>query len=125
MIYGIGIDIVSIGRIERMLEKWGPAFTERVFTPTEVAFCESKTKPGQHFALRWAAKEAVLKALGLGLRGGIKWTDIEVVNDGLGRPSLSLYNEAKGYLMDRNIKRAFVSISHEREYGIAQVILEV
>ncbi len=125
MIYGIGIDIVSIGRIERMLEKWGPVFTERVFTPTEVAFCESKTKPGQHFALRWAAKEAMLKALGLGLRGGIKWTDIEVVNDRLGRPSLSLYNEAKGCLMDRNIKKAFVSISHEKEFGIAQVILEV
>lgn len=125
MIYGIGIDIVSIGRIERMLAKWGPLFIERVFTPAEVAFCESKTKPGQHFALRWAAKEAMLKALGLGLRGGIKWTDIEVVNDGLGRPSLSLYNKAKGCLMDRNIKRAFVSISHEKEFGIAQVILEV
>jgi holo-[acyl-carrier protein] synthase len=125
MIYGIGIDIVSIVRIERMLERWGSLFTSRVFTPTEVAFCEGKSKPGQHFALRWAAKEAMLKALGLGLRGGIKWTDIEVVNDRLGRPSFSVHNEAKGCLMDRNIKRALVSISHEKDYGIAQVVLEV
>ena len=125
MIYGIGIDIVSIVRIERMLERWGSLFTSRVFTPTEVAFCESRSKPGQHFALRWAAKEAMLKALGLGLRGGIKWTDIEVVNDPLGRPSLSVHNEAKGCLMDRNIKRAVVSISHEKDYGVAQVVLEV
>lgn len=125
MIYGIGIDIVSIVRIERMLERWGSLFTSRVFTPTEVAFCERRSKPGQHFALRWAAKEAMLKALGLGLRGGIKWTDIEVVNDRLGRPSFSVHNEAKGCLRDRNIKRTFVSISHEKDYGIAQVVLEV
>jgi holo-[acyl-carrier protein] synthase len=125
MIYGIGIDIVSIVRIERMLERWGSLFTSRVFTPTEVAFCEGRSKPGQHFALRWAAKEAMLKALGLGLRGGIKWTDIEVVNDRLGRPSFSVHNEAKGCLMDRNIKRASVSISHEKDYGVAQVVLEV
>jgi holo-[acyl-carrier protein] synthase len=125
MIHGIGIDIVSIPRIERILERWGPFFTERVFTPAEIAFCESKSNPGQHFALRWAVKEALLKALGSGLMGGIKWTDIEVVNDPSGRPSLEIHNQAKGFLADRNIKAAFVSISHERDYGVAQVILEV
>ncbi len=125
MIYGIGIDIVSIPRIERMLEKWGRLFTERVFTPVEIAFCESKSRPGEHFALRWAVKEAMLKALGSGLRAGIKWTDIEVVNDPSGRPSLEVRNKAKGFLADRNIKAAFVSISHERDYGVAQVVLEV
>ncbi|NIS59373.1 MAG: holo-[acyl-carrier-protein] synthase [Proteobacteria bacterium] len=125
MIYGIGIDIVSIRRIERMLERWGPFFTQRVYTPGEIAFCEGRSNPGQHFALRWAAKEAMLKALGLGLRGGIKWTDIEVVNDPSGRPSLKVHNQAKGFLTDRNIKSAFVSISHEKHYGIAQVVLEV
>lgn len=125
MIYGIGIDIVSIRRIERMLERWGPFFTQRVYTPGEIAFCEGRSNPGQHFALRWAAKEAMLKALGLGLREGIKWTDIEVVNDPLGRPSLKVHNQAKGFLTDRNIKSAFVSISHEKHYGIAQVVLEV
>ena len=76
MIYGIGVDIVSIRRIERMLERWGPLFIQRVYTPGEIAFCQGKSNPGQHFALRWAAKEAMLKALGLGLRRGIKWTDI-------------------------------------------------
>jgi holo-[acyl-carrier protein] synthase len=125
MIHGIGIDIVSIPRIERMLERWGRLFTERVFTPTEIAFCESKSNPGQHFALRWAVKEAMLKALGSGLMRGIKWTDIEVVNDPSGRPLLEIHNQAKGFLADRNIKAAFVSISHERDYGVAQVILEV
>lgn len=125
MIYGIGIDIVSIRRIEEIRERWGPFFTQRVYTPGEIAFCEGKLNSGQHFALRWAAKEAMLKALGLGLRGGIKWTDIEVVNDALGRPSLRVHNQAKGFLTDRKIKSAFVSISHEKDYGIAQVVLEV
>ena len=125
MIYGIGVDIVSIRRIERMLERWGPLFIQRVYTPGEIAFCEGKSNPGQHFALRWAAKEAMLKALGLGLRRGIKWTDIEVVNDPLGRPSLKVYNQAKGFFTDREIKTAFVSISHEKDYGVAQVVLEV
>jgi holo-[acyl-carrier protein] synthase len=125
MIHGIGIDIVSIPRIERVLERWGRLFTERVFTPAEIAFCESKSNPGQHFALRWAVKEAMLKALGSGLMRGIKWTDIEVVNDPSGRPLLEIHNQAKGFLADRNIKAAFVSISHERDYGVAQVILEV
>ncbi len=67
----------------------------------------------------------MLKALGLGLRGGIKWTDIEVVNDPSGRPLLEVHNQAKGFFADRNIKAAFVSISHERDYGVAQVVLEV
>jgi holo-[acyl-carrier protein] synthase len=125
MIFGIGVDIVSIGRIEGMLDRWGSLFIKRVFTPAEVTFCEGKSNPGQHFALRWAAKEATLKALGLGLRRGIKWTDIEVIDDSLGRPSLQVYNQAKDLLTDRNIKTAFVSISHEKEYGIAQVVLEV
>jgi len=125
MIYGIGVDIVSIRRIERMLERWGPLFIQRVYTPGEIAFCQGKSNPGQHFALRWAAKEAMLKALGLGLRRGIKWTDIEVVNDPLGRPSLKVYNQASGFFTDREIKTAFVSISHEKDYGVAQVVLEV
>ncbi|MFQ6079328.1 MAG: holo-ACP synthase [Thermodesulfobacteriota bacterium] len=125
MIYGIGIDIVSIRRIERMLERWGPFFTQRVYTPGEIAFCEGKSNPAQHFALRWAVKEAMFKALGLGLRREIKWTDIEVVNDRFGKPSLKVHNQAKGLLSDRNIKTTFVSISHEKDYGIAQVVLEV
>lgn len=125
MIYGIGIDIVSIRRIERMLERWGPFFTQRVYTPGEIAFCEGKSNPGQHFALRWAVKEAMFKALGLGLRREIKWTDIEVVNDRFGKPSLKVHNQAKGFLTDRNIKTTFVSISHEKDYGVGQVVLEV
>jgi holo-[acyl-carrier protein] synthase len=125
MIYGIGIDIVSIPRIERMLERWGPFFTQRVYTPGEIAFCEGRSNPGQHFALRWAVKEAMLKALGLGLRSGIKWTDIEVANDRFGKPSLTVHNQAKDFLTERSIKTAFVSISHEKDYGIAQVVLEV
>lgn len=125
MIYGIGVDIVSIPRIERMLTRWGSFFTQRVYTPAEITFCENRSNPGQHFALRWAAKEAMLKALGLGLRRGTKWTDIEVVNDSFGRPSLQVHNQAKDLLTDRKIKMAFVSISHEKDYGIAQVVLEV
>jgi holo-[acyl-carrier protein] synthase len=125
MIYGIGIDIVSIPRIERMLDRWGSLFTRRVFTPAEIAYCEGRSNPGQHFALRWAAKEAMIKALGPGLGDGIKWIDIEVVNDLSGRPRIEVRNQVKCYFADQGIKAAFVSISHETEYGIAQVVLEV
>jgi len=124
MIIGIGIDIVKTPRIESMLKKWKDNFMNRVFTQKEVDFCTRKRQPGQHFAIRFAAKEAFLKALGLGMTAGIPWKDIEITNNGIGMPLIELHGKAGETCRKKNVKNVLVSLSHEGEYGVAQVILE-
>lgn len=125
MISGIGIDIIKIDRFEKALERWGDRFRERVFTPQELSICRKKAQPGRHLALRFAAKEALLKALGIGMFQGVTWTEIEILNDPLGRPYMRVMGEAEKLCKEKGIKEIFVSISHEEEYGVAQVVLEV
>ena len=90
MIIGTGIDIVNIDRIERLMARWGDLFLGRVFTKKEIARCQRRARPPECFAIRFAAKEAFLKAIGWGLRNGVQWTDIEVENDPMGKPTLRL-----------------------------------
>lgn len=125
MVYGIGVDIIKIDRFERSLERWGDRLRTRVFTPQELSISYSKAQPGKHLALRFAAKEAFLKALGIGMSQGIAWKEIEIVNDPRGRPLMGLTGEAEKICQKKGIKAIFVSISHEAEYGVAHVLLEV
>ncbi len=125
MVYGIGIDIIKIDRFEKALERWGDRLCTRVFTPQEVAACLKKAHPGRHLALRFAAKEAFLKAIGIGMFQGVAWKEIEILNDSLGRPQISIMGKAEKICQEKGTKEIFVSISHEEEYGVAQVILEV
>jgi holo-[acyl-carrier protein] synthase len=125
MIYGIGVDIIKIERFELALSRWGDRLCERVFTPLELSICQSKARPGRHLALRFAAKEAFLKALGIGMFQGIGWKEIEITNDPSGRPCMILRDEAEKICQTKGIREIFVSISHEAEYGVAQVLLEV
>ena len=125
MIYGIGVDIIKIERFKKVLERWGDRLCKRVFTPQELAICQSKAEPSRHLALRFAAKEAFLKALGRGMFQGIAWNDIEITNDPSGRPHMNVQGEAERLCREKGIKEIFVSISHEAEYGVAQVLLEV
>jgi len=124
MIIGTGIDIVNIDRIERMMTRWGTLFLSRVFTEKEIARCQQRVRPAECFAIRFAAKEAFLKAIGWGLRNGIHWTDIEVDNDPMGRPSLSLHRRAKEVLQTQRIRKALLTLSHDSPYAIGHVILE-
>ena len=124
MILGLGTDIVNISRIESLLEKWRDRFINRVFTRKERDYCMDKKFPSQHFAARFAAKEAFLKALGVGLGYGISMKDIEVTTNSIGNPSIVLHGKAKEACCKRNMKKIFLSLSHDGEYGIAQVILE-
>jgi len=124
MILGLGIDIVSISRIESLLEKWRDRFINRIFTPKEIEYCINKKFPSQHLAVRFAAKEAFLKALGVGLGYGISLKDIEITTNSIGSPSIELHGKAKEACPKRNIKNIFLSLSHDGEYGVAQVILE-
>jgi holo-[acyl-carrier protein] synthase len=124
MVIGTGIDIVDINRIERLMVRWGDVFLDRVFTEKEIVWCQRRTRPPECFAIRFAAKEAFLKAIGWGLRNGIQWTDIEVENDLMGKPSFSFHRKAKEVLENLRIQKALLTLSHDRPYAVAHVLLE-
>ena len=124
MLVGTGIDIVNIDRIERLMGRWGDPFLGRVFTEKEIVWCQRRARPPECFATRFAAKEAFLKAIGWGLRNGIQWTDIEVENDPMGKPMLSFHRKAKEVCETLRINKAFLTLSHDRPYAVAHVLLE-
>jgi holo-[acyl-carrier protein] synthase len=124
MIRGIGVDIVKVDRIEQAVERWGYRFLKRIFTPAEIERCQQRARPAQCLALRFAAKEAFAKALGLGMRKGLRWRDIEVVHDHLGKPDLLLHNQAQRLLEAMEASRTWLSLSDERESALAVVVLE-
>ncbi len=118
-VIGIGTDIIECVRIAKMIEKHGELFLNRVYTRNEIAYCSCRKSANQHYAGRWAAKEAVLKALGTGWSRGIQWTDIEVVNEIGGRPRIELDGQAKVIGQQLGIHSILISISHCRSYAIA------
>jgi holo-[acyl-carrier protein] synthase len=124
MVVGTGIDIVNIQRIERMMARWGDLFLSRVFTEREIVWCQRRTRPPECFAIRFAAKEAFLKAIGWGLRDGIQWTDIEVETDPTGKPLLCFHRKAKEVTKALRIHKALLTLSHDRPYAVAHVLLE-
>ncbi|MFC1883537.1 holo-ACP synthase [Thermodesulfobacteriota bacterium] len=124
MIYGIGIDLASIGRIEKVINKWGDRFLNRVFTSDEIKICGKRSVPFSAFTLRFAAKEAFSKALGLGMRKGIRWRDIEVYNHPTGKPDLKIHGTALGTCKRNGITGIHLSLSDDGNYGIAMVVLE-
>jgi holo-[acyl-carrier protein] synthase len=122
-ILGHGIDIVETARIRRLIDEHGAHFLDRVFTPAEQAYCNASRKRSlEHFAGRFAAKEAVLKVLGTGWRGGIAWTDIEVVKEPSGQPQVKLTGECARIAGKRGILRWHVSISHIETHATASAI---
>lgn len=123
IIAGIGIDMVKIERIKKTVEKWGDSFLNRIFTKKEQDYSYSYVLPYPHLAGRFSAKEAFLKAIGTGWRKGIRWTDIEVIRDEAGRPKINVYGGLNEIILKKGIKEVLVSISHERDYAIAQVVL--
>lgn len=124
MIIGCGIDLIKIERIEKIIKKWGDNFTSRVFTLLEREYCEKKKgNKYQSYAGRFAAKEALLKALGLGLREA-NWKEIEIKNDELGQPIIDTSGKLKNIASAKGVSKYFISISHTKDYAIAQVIIE-
>lgn len=121
-VLGIGTDITECLRIARMIERHGEIFLERVYTPAEIAYCHSRKQAVQHFTGRWAAKEAVLKALGTGWIKGISWLDVEIANRPGGQPQVILRDGAKRVAEDRGIKEVLISISHCRSHATAFAI---
>lgn len=124
MIIGTGIDIVDISRFERFLREGRDGIFRRLFTDQELEYCGRKKRSAQHYALRFAAKEAFLKACGTGLREGISWKDIEVVHDQLGKPELRLSGRAEEIALGLGMKKSFTALSHDGSYAVAMVVLE-
>lgn len=122
MILGIGTDIVEVTRIAKSIEK--NAFKEKVFSKTEITYCESKKNKAESYAARFAAKEAFFKALGTGWRGGMAFNEVEIKNDKLGKPTLNVAGKTAKIIEKINIKTIHVSLSHTKETAIAMVVLE-
>jgi len=115
------VDITPVNKIRKLLSLHETC--DSVYTEREIAYCQRrKATSHQHFAARFAAKEAVLKALGSGLRGTIKWTDIEVITEGSGKPAVRLHGAALQAALDANVDYVLVSLSHCEEYAIAQAV---
>jgi len=122
MIVGMGTDLCEIDRIEAMVERWGTRFTEKLFTEGERAYASSKIKSGQHYAARFAVKEATLKALQV--PRGLSWKEMEVVGGGSQAPTLVLHGKAAEAAEAMGIHRTHVTISHAAGLAIAVVIME-
>lgn len=122
-VHGIGIDLVEVARIAAANEKHGPAFAGRYLTEAERAYCDAQARPEIHQAARFAAKEAVAKALGTGIGGDCGWLDIEIVRDAdTGAPGVRLTGAAAAFAKHHGIARVLVSLSHTRETAMAQAM---
>ena len=123
MIFGIGTDIVEIQRVGDKLART-KGLKEKVFTPREIEYCEARKMSAQHFAARFSAKEAFLKAMGTGWSGGRKFDEIEVLNNELGKPELFVHGKVKEFCEAHAITSMEVSLSHIKDLAQAVVVLE-
>ncbi len=125
MIVGIGVDLFSVTRAEDEIDRPDHGLRDQVFTPEEIAYCESKRYPGQHYAARFAAKEAVFKALGGIALAGQHWREVEVHSDPhTGKSRVALHGEVKKAAAARGAEHVHVSLSHTRDWAVASVVLE-
>ncbi len=121
-ILGIGTDITECLRIARMIERYGELFIDRVYTQEEIRYCQNRKQSTQHYAGRWAGKEAVLKALGTGWVAGIRWRDIEIRNEPGGRPIVAVRGAMSDVVERLGVGRVLISISHCRTHATAYAI---
>jgi holo-[acyl-carrier protein] synthase len=121
-IFGIGIDVVEVERIASAIERHGEPFLARIFTAAERAYCDSRKHPAMHYAARFAAKEAVVKALGTGIGASAGLQDLEVTHDANGAPKLRLSGAAEAFAMRHGITEIQISLTHARDYAAANAI---
>lgn len=124
MIIGIGVDIVEIPRIREMRTRQGERFNQLVFTPAEIAYCLRRKNADQHFAARFAAKEAVMKALHTGWDHGVSFKRIEVLRGDEGPPAIKLHDRAALLAEELGVGRIHLSLTHSEKYAVAQVVIE-
>ncbi|MCC6342294.1 MAG: holo-ACP synthase [Bryobacterales bacterium] len=124
MIVGTGIDLAEVSRIREAMERYGNRFRDRIYTAREIAYVERKANRYERYAARFAAKEAGMKAIGTGWRGGIRWQDFEVLNLPGGKPELHLHGVAAEVAARLGVRRVSLSLTHTAGQGMASVILE-
>jgi holo-[acyl-carrier protein] synthase len=123
VIKGIGVDFIEIERIKKLIEK-DDQFITKMFSKNEIAYCEPKARKEQHYAARFTAKEAFFKAMGSGLRKGMKWKDVMVENNKQGKPEIQIKGSTLESFNKQKFKNILLSISHTRNYAISLVIIE-
>ena len=121
-IIGVGTDVVECLRIAQMIERYGEIFINRVFSDAEIEYCHRRKAATQHFAGRWAGKEAVLKALGTGMTRGLRWKDIEIRNNRGGQPEVIFRGAARDLVGRCGVAEMLVSLSHCRTHAVAYAI---
>lgn len=121
MIIGIGVDIIEISRIKASIDRYGDSFVRKLFTENEIRYCSSRAFPTQHYAARFAAKEAFAKAVSTGWSGDFEWKNVEVKNDAIGKPSFELYGKTAEVLEGSAV---FLSMSHSDDSVVAFVVIE-
>jgi len=124
MIIGVGSDIMDVRRVKRELDAGDTVLRDRIFCRGEIQYCEGKRYPARHYAARFAAKEAFFKALGTGLGNGFPWHEVEVCQDGQGKPELVLSGDTLRVARQRGMRSAFLSLAHTADLAMASVILE-
>ncbi len=124
MIIGIGVDLVEVERIHHAVDRYGDRFVRRIFTPAEAEYCRQSPQPEQRFATRFAAKEAALKALGIGWQKGVQFLDVELTNNPLGAPAISLSGRALDLSREMGVTHIHVSLTHHEDFAVAQVVME-
>ena len=124
MIAGVGFDLVGVRRFKAVLRRQGERFLARLYTAAERRYCESRADRAIHYAARFAAKEAVLKAMGLGWSGGIGWAEVEVVRARAGDVSVRLSGEARRAAAKKKIRRIHLNLTHTEEYAAAVAVAE-
>ena len=120
---GIGVDLVKIPRMRDVISRWDERFLRRVFTEQEIAYCRRRRDPVPHFAARFAAKEAGMKALGTGLSMGVKWRELEVRRERGQAPRLLLHGRSRELGQARGGRTMLLSLTHEGDYALAQAML--
>jgi len=120
---GIGVDLALIPRMREVVQRWDERFLRRVFTDDEIAYCRRNRDPIPHLAARFAAKEAALKALGTGLTMGARWREVEVRREPNEAPTLTLSGRCRALALARGAQRVLVTLSHDGDYALAQVML--
>jgi holo-[acyl-carrier protein] synthase len=121
-IHGIGIDVVEVDRIADAIQRLGTPFLDRLFTPAELEYCQTQKFPALHYAARFAAKEAVSKALGTGIGEHAGWLDLEILRDPSGAPRVLLTGAAARFAKENNITSLQISLTHAKAYAAANAI---
>jgi holo-[acyl-carrier protein] synthase len=124
MVVGVGTDLIEIARIQQSIDRFGERFLRRVFTPREIAYCQTKKNAAESFAARFAAKEAGAKALGTGISRGVGWLELEVAREPSGKPRLDLTGRAAEWAHTLGIRRTSLSLTHSRDVALAVVVME-